>query len=71
MLGADNATPAIVPLKCKAWELQGDSDQCHFNIWSLYAAPATLLGVPVSNMTHVVSVAVWGGLAYLLFMRGR
>jgi hypothetical protein len=52
---------------CKFWEAP-QNGVCVFSLPAILFAPATLLGVDASARL-IVNVAVWGGRAYLLFMR--
>ena len=75
MLGADNATPAVASV-CKPWEEQlGDgsnASKCSITPASIFLLPGNLLGMkPGMFGPELASVAVWGGLAWFLFMRGK
>jgi len=80
MLGADNATPAVetpTPV-CALWEemlMTGGKPSCSITPASVFYIPSRVLGVNAGSdfsfKQELASLAVWGGLAYLLFMRGR
>ena len=78
MLGlGDTATVASV---CKPWEHQlGDgsnASMCSITPRSIWYLPVRLLGRDIVSTdgritSDLISIAVWGGLAWFLFMRGK
>lgn len=65
--GSLPAVPAVMPaLGCRAWEAVATSGGCEVSAFSVFAAPAELLGVKSYN-SIVVNGAVWAGLAFLAY----
>jgi len=76
MLGSEqvvSTTPAVAQSKCAIWEnptgVQG-SGGCEISVNSIFGIPARVTGTDGMNGVWL-SAAVWGGLAWFLFMRGK
>jgi len=69
MLGDQPAVTVDVP--CKFWEERVSSTKCETTPGSILGLPTALLGQKDSIIAPVITIAVWGGLAWFLFMRGK
>jgi len=57
---------------CPMFQTRTPDGECSINLGSVFSAPSVALGLGENQGYSMgVNIAVWGGLIYLLFMRGK